>query len=46
MHDDTHRMVTIACDADRTPNVTRELLTLEDCIRAHAQKVAKEKTAQ
>jgi len=39
---DTHRMVTIACDADRTPNVTRELLTLEDCIRAHAQKAERQ----
>jgi len=43
---DTHRMVTVVCDGDRRPNITRELLTVEDCQRAYSQKVAKEKTAQ
>lgn len=32
---DTHRMVTVVCDGDRRPNVTRELLTIEDMIVAH-----------
>lgn len=36
---DTHRMVAVACDGDRRPNVTRELLTVEDCQRAYSQKV-------
>jgi len=39
-------MISTACDGDRRPNVTRELLTIEDCIRAHAQKVGRNDTGK
>ena len=31
-----------ACDGDRRPNAAREYMTVEDCIRAHAQKVGEQ----
>lgn len=44
---DTHRrLVEIVRDGDRRPNTAREMLTIEDCIWAHAQKVGRNGTGR